>query len=208
MSRRLIASTGHEVPLRPGESCVGTDPAAEIPVLPATGMAPRHFVIHAMGSSCFLRVGPGCEVRLNSRLVETAQLLDGDLIEAGNLELRFIDGDRPPVADVAARRPPAAVVMRKPAVEALPLMLASLLFLAAAGWAAWVGFIQPQESLHDRDVIVRKGRLFSLQPHRNWLQAHTDMGLDHPVEVSRQVCEALFGQSWLCREELCGKDGL
>jgi hypothetical protein len=211
MSRRLVSLTGHEMPLSKGRLCVGTDPAAEVPVTPGTGLQARHFIIDTTGEVARLHACEGGETWLNGQPVQEAELRSGDLISAGALEVRFVDDEAQigarslpenPVGSVPTLAPP-----KKAAFEGAVLMVGGLALCLVAMWAAYEGLMMPVRELRPEDVITREARLISIQPHPGWLQAHFDGLPGCAVEMPKGLFARLFHQLWPCREELCGNKG-
>lgn len=108
MSRFLVATTGHSVPLSGGETYVGTDPAVQIPVRGDMGLMPRHFVIAPAASGWQLAAFDGAMVMVNGRQVRHTEIHDGDQIVAGQLALTYRDEQE------------AARVKAMPAVAPMP----------------------------------------------------------------------------------------
>jgi hypothetical protein len=91
MSRFLVATTGHSVPLPGGETYVGTDPAVQIPVRGDMGLMPRHFVIAPAAGGWHLAAFDGAMVLVNGLQVSQTEIHDGDQIVAGQLALTYRD---------------------------------------------------------------------------------------------------------------------
>ena len=118
MAYFLVAPSGHaaELPHRP--LCVGTDPAADIPILANVGLAPRHFVLVPQDRGFRLQsLTPEAVVKVNGTTVMNHELRVGDLIEAGLLAFRFQADPNaiteppapPPPPDVEPVEPPAGL---------------------------------------------------------------------------------------------------
>ena len=88
----------------------------------------------------------------------------------------------------------------------LPIV-GALAFLSLAGWMGYLGFGAEIRPLSAGDVVTREARLLSVQPHRNWLEAHLDQPPGRPVQMAKGLYASLFHTSWPCREEACGKAG-
>lgn len=99
MSRSLVATTGHSVPLSSRELWVGSGPAVDIPIRADLGLLPRHFVISPQPGACYLTASEGAQVLVNGLTINSTTLQDGDQIVAGLLELTYRD-------DEAASLPP------------------------------------------------------------------------------------------------------
>ncbi len=91
MSRFLIASTGHSLPLSGGLTTVGIDPACTVPVRADLGLHPRHFDIAPSVGGWQLIAAPNAPVFLNGEPVHAQMLRDGDHIQAGRLALTYRD---------------------------------------------------------------------------------------------------------------------
>ncbi len=79
------------MPLSGGETCVGSDPAVQIPVRAGLGLLPRHFAIAPLEDGWHLGAYEGAAVWVNGQLVQVTALRDGDRIVAGQLELTYRD---------------------------------------------------------------------------------------------------------------------
>ncbi|MDB6004124.1 MAG: hypothetical protein JWR15_1111 [Prosthecobacter sp.] len=109
MSRFLVATTGHSVPLPGGETYVGTDPAVEIPVRGDMGLMPRHFVIAPAASGWQLAAFDGAMVLVNGLQVRHTEIHDGDQIVAGQLALTYRDEQEAAMAMPALTQMPQAM---------------------------------------------------------------------------------------------------
>ncbi|WP_395753231.1 hypothetical protein [Prosthecobacter sp.] len=103
MSRYLVATTGHSVPLLGGETYVGTDPGVQIPVRGEMGLLPRHFVIAPRERGWKLEAFEGATVLVNGREVRQMEIHDGDQIVAGQLTLTYRDEQEAALAQAMAQ---------------------------------------------------------------------------------------------------------
>lgn len=102
MSRFLVATTGHSMPLSGGETCVGSDPAVHIPVRAEMGLMPKHFVIAPSAKGWQLVAFEGAMVMVNDRQVNRTEIHDGDQIVAGQLALIYRDEQEAAMVKAAA----------------------------------------------------------------------------------------------------------
>lgn len=115
----LIAPSGHQLDLPARHLTFGGSPSCDIPLQGDYGLAPLHFEL-APGSDglTYLRDASAGQTRVNGQAVTTTVLKNGDLIEAGNLSLRFEEAVAPEVPVVAS--PVAAPLPASPVVHVGP----------------------------------------------------------------------------------------
>lgn len=153
MPRHVVSSSGLRFPLHRGQWIVGSDPAAEICFEPEFGLVSRHFTLDTRWPKTFLHAGAGARVLVNGLPVTSCDLQDGDLIEAGLLELRF-EGEKDAVtasqpAFVSTKAPPCPESRRR----CHQLFFFASLLLLLCGYCTYQGFIAPLHRVKVADVI-------------------------------------------------------
>lgn len=87
---RLIAQTGHSFDIPSRGVSFGSDPANDVMIPIAYGVAPCHFAIWPHGEEFFVRdSGSGYGLSINGRGVQETFLQHGDRIEVGQLQLTY-----------------------------------------------------------------------------------------------------------------------
>ena len=113
---RLIAPTGHTLDLPARHVTFGEAPECDIPLTGGYGLAGLHFEI-APGTDgiSYLRDASGqAGTLVNGRPVTVTALREGDVIQAGQLTLRF--AETPAISPVGGPPPLAAPVARTPVI--------------------------------------------------------------------------------------------
>ena len=113
---RLIAPTGHTLDLPARHVTFGEAPECDIPLTGGYGLAGLHFEI-APGTDgiSYLRDASGqAGTLVNGRPVTVTALREGDVIQAGQLTLRF--AETPAISSVGGPPPLAAPVARTPVI--------------------------------------------------------------------------------------------
>lgn len=207
MPKHLVSSSGLRFPIHPGQWVVGSDPAAEICFEPAFGLVSRHFTLDTRWPKTFLHAGSGARVLVNGLPVTSCDLHDGDLIEAGLLELRF-EGEK----DAVTSSQPAFVSIKTPPCPASRRQCHQLFFFASlllllCGYCAYQGFITPLHRVKAADVIHLDTRILQVVPRRSHMELITTLETKQPIHFPKEACQTAFGTRFLCRAESFGRNG-
>ncbi len=120
MPYHLVAPTGTRVPLPVQPIRFGTDASADVRLSPELGLAPLHFLLQPNGIGFTLEtLSEGHPVFVNDEAIESKDLQNGDLIQAGQFRVVYhVDGGTsPPSAPVA---PPMLTPEPEPTPEPAP----------------------------------------------------------------------------------------
>jgi hypothetical protein len=90
MSYRLVAPSGHCIELQQKPIIVGSDPAADVPIVTGLGVAAQHFRLAPQGGRHHIELLSAADIlAINGMPVREAVLNPGDVIHAGQLELTY-----------------------------------------------------------------------------------------------------------------------
>lgn len=120
----LVAETGHSMPLPADAVVVGSDPQAHVPIRADLGLAPHHYELRPMPGQGHQVVSLRAQfpVMVNGQPVPSAMLMDGDVITAGGLRLRYRnEAMTAQPTPVAPSPPPLPVMTMPPPLPARPL---------------------------------------------------------------------------------------
>ena len=94
---RFVAAGGHSISLQGKQSRVGASPQNEIPIVGALGLSATHFVVQEIDSRHLVTpAAADATTKVNGQAVSgLVNLAHGDVVEAGQLQLRYESEDSP-----------------------------------------------------------------------------------------------------------------